>query len=87
MAILFCRYFETFDVVSDIDAPDRLGLLDTIAQCSSKEEQGTYLHVVFSLSSFSNLHTPPHLIEGLSSNPFLSPPHFSSPCRGVEEHV
>ena len=33
-----CRYFETFDVVSDISARDRLELLKLTSKCSSKEE-------------------------------------------------
>ena len=34
----FLRYFETFDVVSDISARDRLDLLKLTSKCSSKEE-------------------------------------------------
>ena len=34
----FFRYFETFDVVSEISAADRLLYLSTVSQCSSPEE-------------------------------------------------
>lgn len=40
------RYFETFDVVSEIHSRDRLELLQLTSQCSTREELGKNLQEV-----------------------------------------
>ena len=37
---VLCRYFDTFDVISDVDASDRLHLARMTAKCSTKEDVG-----------------------------------------------
>lgn len=37
---VLCRYFDTFDVISDVDASDRLHLAHMTAKCSTKEDIG-----------------------------------------------
>ncbi len=38
-----CRYFELFDVVSELSAKERLSVLQAAARCASPEETGTVL--------------------------------------------
>ena len=40
IALYMCRFFETFDVVSEVSTEDRLKILDMTSKCSSKEAVG-----------------------------------------------
>ena len=35
-----CRYFETFDVVSELEVEERVKMMDMMAKCTSQEERG-----------------------------------------------
>ena len=36
----YCRYFETFDVVSELQVEERVKMMDMMAKCASQEERG-----------------------------------------------
>ena len=38
----FYRYFETFDVVSEVAADDRVKMTQMMAECASQEERGDF---------------------------------------------
>ena len=40
MCVCVCRYFETFDVVSEVGVGERVKMLDMIAKCATQEERG-----------------------------------------------
>ncbi len=40
LLVLFYRYFETFDAITDVDVTDRLKMMNLVRKCSSKDEVG-----------------------------------------------
>jgi hypothetical protein len=35
----YCRYFETFDVVSELEVEERVKMMDMMAKCASQDER------------------------------------------------